>query len=127
MGSPDHVQDQFRLELDSLVSAAERRTSNKLLAILDNVSHRLHTVISNQRRGVGRWVEDIWPSGARRSLGLDPLASGPIWDLPYRHGPPVREDEERRGEEERKRGEERRGSEVRRGVERSGERTRTGR
>ena len=35
---------------DPLVTAAERRTSNKLLANLDNVSHPLHTVVSNQRR-----------------------------------------------------------------------------
>ena len=37
------------MKLDSLVAMAERRTSNRLLAILDNVSHPLHTVISHQR------------------------------------------------------------------------------
>ena len=36
-------------KLDSLVTVAERRTINKLLAILDNVGHPRHTVISNQR------------------------------------------------------------------------------
>ena len=36
-------------ELDPLVTVAERRTMHKLLAILDNASHPLHTVISSQR------------------------------------------------------------------------------
>ncbi|KAI3370011.1 hypothetical protein L3Q82_024433 [Scortum barcoo] len=36
-------------KLDSLVTVAESRTLDKLLDIMDNVSHPLHTVISNQR------------------------------------------------------------------------------
>uniref|UniRef100_A0A8C4FB33 RRM domain-containing protein n=1 Tax=Dicentrarchus labrax TaxID=13489 RepID=A0A8C4FB33_DICLA len=35
--------------LDSLVTVAERRTLDKLLDIIDNASHPLHTVLSNQR------------------------------------------------------------------------------
>lgn len=37
------------MKLDSLVTVAEKRTMDKLLAILDNTSHPLHTAISNQR------------------------------------------------------------------------------
>ena len=37
------------MKLDSLVSVAEERTLNKLLAIMDNASHPLHTTITNQR------------------------------------------------------------------------------
>ncbi|KAI3366527.1 hypothetical protein L3Q82_000658 [Scortum barcoo] len=36
-------------KLDSLVTVAESRTLDKLLDIMDNASHPLHTVISNQR------------------------------------------------------------------------------
>ena len=36
-------------KLDCLVTVAEERTTKKLLAILDDTSHPLHTVISNQR------------------------------------------------------------------------------
>ena len=36
-------------KLDSLVTVAERRTLNKLLAIMDDACHPLHTVISSQR------------------------------------------------------------------------------
>ncbi|KAI3376754.1 hypothetical protein L3Q82_000356 [Scortum barcoo] len=36
-------------KLDSLVTVAEARTLDKLLDIMDNASHPLHTVISNQR------------------------------------------------------------------------------
>ncbi|KAI3355866.1 hypothetical protein L3Q82_004418 [Scortum barcoo] len=37
------------MKLDSLVTVAESRTLDKLLDIMDNASHPLHTVISNQR------------------------------------------------------------------------------
>ncbi|KAK0137859.1 hypothetical protein N1851_025941 [Merluccius polli] len=37
------------MKLDSLVSVAEERTLNKLLDIMDNVSHPLHTAITDQR------------------------------------------------------------------------------
>ncbi|KAI3368077.1 hypothetical protein L3Q82_026905, partial [Scortum barcoo] len=37
------------MKLDSLVTVAELRTLDKLLDIMDNASHPLHTVISNQR------------------------------------------------------------------------------
>ncbi|KAI3376705.1 hypothetical protein L3Q82_017146 [Scortum barcoo] len=37
------------MKLDSLVTVAELGTLDKLLDIMDNVSHPLHTVISNQR------------------------------------------------------------------------------
>ncbi len=37
------------MELDSLVTVAERRALNKLLAIMDDASHPLHTVIRAQR------------------------------------------------------------------------------
>ena len=37
------------MELDSLVTVAEERTLNRLLAVLDNASHPLHTVIIKQR------------------------------------------------------------------------------
>lgn len=37
------------MKLDSLMTVAERRTMDKLLDIIDNASHPLHTVISNQR------------------------------------------------------------------------------
>jgi hypothetical protein len=37
------------MKLDSLVTVAERRTLDKLLDIIDNASHPLHTVVSNQR------------------------------------------------------------------------------
>ncbi|KAI3358884.1 hypothetical protein L3Q82_015272 [Scortum barcoo] len=37
------------MKLDSLVMVAESRTLDKLLDIMDNASHPLHTVISNQR------------------------------------------------------------------------------
>jgi len=37
------------MKLDSLVMVAERRTLDKLLDIIDNVSHPLHTIISTQR------------------------------------------------------------------------------
>ncbi|KAI3364649.1 hypothetical protein L3Q82_011427, partial [Scortum barcoo] len=36
-------------KLDSMVTVAESRTLDKLLDIMDNASHPLHTVISNQR------------------------------------------------------------------------------
>ncbi|KAI3360241.1 hypothetical protein L3Q82_014556, partial [Scortum barcoo] len=36
-------------ELDSLTSVAERRTLNRLLSIIDNPSHPLHSAISRQR------------------------------------------------------------------------------
>ncbi|KAI3351105.1 hypothetical protein L3Q82_005675 [Scortum barcoo] len=36
-------------ELDSLTSVAERRTLNRLLTIIDNPSHPLHSAISRQR------------------------------------------------------------------------------
>ena len=36
-------------KLDPLATVAERRTMHKLLAILDNASHPLHTVITSQR------------------------------------------------------------------------------
>ncbi|KAM9831440.1 uncharacterized protein ACB057_018630 [Neosynchiropus ocellatus] len=36
-------------KLDSLVTVAELRTLDKLLDIMDNASHPLHTIISNQR------------------------------------------------------------------------------
>ncbi|KAI3358660.1 hypothetical protein L3Q82_014719 [Scortum barcoo] len=36
-------------ELDSLTSVAERRTLNRLLSIMDNPSHPLHSAISRQR------------------------------------------------------------------------------
>ncbi|KAI3368530.1 hypothetical protein L3Q82_025533, partial [Scortum barcoo] len=39
----------FGTKLDSLVTVAESRTLDKLLDIMDNASHPLHTVISNQR------------------------------------------------------------------------------
>ena len=37
------------MKLDPLVTVAETRTLNKLLDIMDNASHRLHTLINNQR------------------------------------------------------------------------------
>ena len=37
------------MKLDSLVMVAEKRTLDKLLGIMDDTSHPLHTVISNQR------------------------------------------------------------------------------
>lgn len=37
------------MKLDTLVVVAERRTLDKLLDIIDNVSHPLHTIISTQR------------------------------------------------------------------------------
>ena len=37
------------IKLDSPVTVAERKTLDKLLDIIDNDSHPLHTVISNQR------------------------------------------------------------------------------
>ncbi|KAI3370912.1 hypothetical protein L3Q82_007432 [Scortum barcoo] len=37
------------MKLDSLVMVAELRTLDKVLDIMDNASHPLHTVISNQR------------------------------------------------------------------------------
>ena len=37
------------MKLDPRVTVAERRTLDKLLDIIDNASHPLHTVISNQR------------------------------------------------------------------------------
>ena len=36
-------------KLDCLEAVAEERTTKKLLAILDDISHPLHTAISNQR------------------------------------------------------------------------------
>ena len=35
------------MELDSLVTVVEERTLDKLLHIIDNASHHLHSVISN--------------------------------------------------------------------------------
>lgn len=40
------------MKLDSLVIIAAMRTLNKLLAIMDDASHPLHTVISSQRRPI---------------------------------------------------------------------------
>ena len=37
------------MKLDPLVTVAETRTLNKLLDIMENASHPLHTVINNQR------------------------------------------------------------------------------
>jgi len=37
------------LKLDSLVTVAEKRTMDKLLDIIDNASHPLHPVFSEQR------------------------------------------------------------------------------
>ena len=37
------------MKLDSLVTVAEKRSMDKLLNIMDDASHPLHTVISNQR------------------------------------------------------------------------------
>jgi len=37
------------MKLDPLVKVAETRTLNKLLDIMDDASHPLHTVISKQR------------------------------------------------------------------------------
>ncbi len=37
------------MKLDSLVTVAEKRTLDKLLDIMDDASHPLHTVIINQR------------------------------------------------------------------------------
>lgn len=37
------------MQLDSLVTVVEKMTLKKLLDIVDNTSHPLHTVISNQR------------------------------------------------------------------------------
>ena len=39
----------MKLDAGDEREVAERKTSNKLLAILDNVSHPLHTIISTQR------------------------------------------------------------------------------
>ena len=39
----------MKLDAGDEREVAERKTSNKLLAILDNVGHPRHTVISNQR------------------------------------------------------------------------------
>ena len=36
-------------ELDSLVSVAQKRTLNKLLSILDNTNHPLHSIMASQR------------------------------------------------------------------------------
>lgn len=35
--------------LDSITSVAERRTLNKLLTIIDNNSHPLHSIVSRQK------------------------------------------------------------------------------
>ncbi len=61
-GGSTSKRDSFRLDklirwagsvvgvkLDSLVTVAEKRTLDKLLDIMDDASHPLHTVIINQR------------------------------------------------------------------------------
>lgn len=47
------------MKLDSLVAEVERRSLSKLLDILDNISHFLHTVIINQRSLLSNRL--LWP------------------------------------------------------------------
>ncbi|KAI3358985.1 hypothetical protein L3Q82_015375 [Scortum barcoo] len=49
-------------KLDSLVTVAESRTLDKLLDIMDNASHPLHTVISNTTRGACSVKDCSFPS-----------------------------------------------------------------
>ncbi|KAI3356409.1 hypothetical protein L3Q82_017217 [Scortum barcoo] len=66
-------------KLDSLVTVAESRTLDKLLDIMDNASHPLHTVISNQR-SLFCSVKDCsfpsaGPTGSRTPLSIMPSHS----------------------------------------------------
>ncbi|KAI3363544.1 hypothetical protein L3Q82_012147 [Scortum barcoo] len=61
-------------ELDSLTSVAERRTLNRLLSIIDNPSHPLHSAISRQRSSFSDRLLSLSFTGSYgRSLG------GSLW------------------------------------------------
>ncbi|KAI3373838.1 hypothetical protein L3Q82_022416, partial [Scortum barcoo] len=66
-------------KLDSLVTVAESRTLDKLLDIMDNASHPLHTVISNQRSLFSERLLCSFPSagptGSRTPLSIMPSHS----------------------------------------------------
>ncbi|XP_062865661.1 B-cell receptor CD22-like [Trichomycterus rosablanca] len=49
------------IELESLVTVAERRTLSKLHSIMDIVNHPLHTVVVKQRRTLGQWSVTYTP------------------------------------------------------------------
>ncbi|KAI3365315.1 hypothetical protein L3Q82_010405 [Scortum barcoo] len=60
-------------KLDSLVTVAESRTLDKLQDIMDNASHPLHTVISNQRKDCS--FLSAGPTGSRTPLSIMPSHS----------------------------------------------------